>query len=129
MLKISSRFTAEQPYQSHTKCFAAILKSYFGIVFACKFSAYIQNTFPKNTSGWLILEVFWSCPILFDFLTFCQIICIRFTAQNMMFSIKDLFSKCDQIRGFLQIWSHLLKKYFMENFIFCAVIVVLHSSN
>ena len=31
------------------------------------------------------------------------------------------FSKCDQIRSFLRIWSHLLKKYIMENFIFCAV--------
>ena len=32
------------------------------------------------------------------------------------------FSKCDQIRK-LQIWSHLLKKSLMENFIVCAVIV------
>ena len=30
---------------------------------------------------------------------------------------KDFFSKCDQIRSFLQIWSHLLKKSVMENFI------------
>ena len=44
-----------------------------------------------------------------------------FTAQKMKFLIKDLFSKCDQIRSFLQIRSHLLKKYFMENFIFCVV--------
>ena len=39
----------------------------------------------------------------------------------MKFSIKDFFSKCDQIRSFLRIWSHLLKKPLMENFIFCAV--------
>ena len=39
----------------------------------------------------------------------------------MKFSIKDFFSKCDQIRSFQHIWSHLLKKYLMENFIFCAV--------
>ena len=45
------------------------------------------------------------------------------TAQNMEFSIKDFFSKCDQICTFLRIWSHLLKKSFMENFIFCAVFV------
>ena len=43
------------------------------------------------------------------------------TAQKMKFSIKDLFSKCDQIRRKLRIWSHLLKKSLMENFIFCAV--------
>ena len=39
----------------------------------------------------------------------------------MKFSIKDLFCKCDQIRSFLWIWSHLLKKSLKENFIFCAV--------
>ena len=46
------------------------------------------------------------------------------TAQNMKFSIKDFFSKCDQNRRKLRIWSHLLKKSVMENFIFCAVIHV-----
>ena len=30
------------------------------------------------------------------------------TAQKMKFSIKDFFSKCDQIRSFLRIRSHLL---------------------
>ena len=39
----------------------------------------------------------------------------------MKFSIKDFFSKCDQTRSFLRIWSHLRKKSLMENFIFCAV--------
>ena len=34
-----------------------------------------------------------------------------------MFSIKDFFSKYDQI------WSHLLKKSLMENFLFCAVLI------
>ena len=43
------------------------------------------------------------------------------TAPKMKFSIKDFFSKYDQIRRFLQICSHLLKKPLMENFIFCAV--------
>ena len=37
-----------------------------------------------------------------------------------MFSNKDFFSKYDQIRSFLRIWLHLLKKFSMENFIFCA---------
>ena len=41
----------------------------------------------------------------------------------MKFPIKDLFSKCYQIRSFLRIWSHLLKKSLMENFIFCAMIL------
>ena len=44
------------------------------------------------------------------------------TAQKMKFSIKDFFSKCDQIRRKLRIWSHLLKKSLMENSIFlCRV--------
>ena len=43
------------------------------------------------------------------------------TAQKMKFSSKDFFSKYDQTRSFLGIWSHLLKKSLMENFIFCAV--------
>ena len=44
-----------------------------------------------------------------------------FTAQKIKFSIKDFFSKCNQIHSKLRIWSHLLKKPLMENFIFCAV--------
>ena len=39
----------------------------------------------------------------------------------MKFPIKDFFSKYDQIRRKLGIWSHLLKKPLMENFILCAV--------
>ena len=39
----------------------------------------------------------------------------------MKFSIKDFFSKCDQIRSLLRIWSHLLKKPLMENFVLCVV--------
>ena len=30
--------------------------------------------------------------------------------EKMEFCIKDFFSKCDQMRSFLWIWSHLLKK-------------------
>ena len=36
----------------------------------------------------------------------------------MKFSTKNFFSKCDQIRRKLRIWSHLLEKSLMENFIF-----------
>ena len=42
--------------------------------------------------------------------------------KKIKFFIKDFFSKCDQIRSFLGIWSHLLKKSLMENFHFlCSV--------
>ena len=43
-----------------------------------------------------------------------------FTAQKMMFFIKDFFSKCGQ----MWIWSHLLKKYLMKNLTFCAVVIL-----
>ena len=47
------------------------------------------------------------------------------TAQKLKFSNKDLFSKYDQIPSFLEIWSHLLKKFLKENFIFYEVKFVL----
>ena len=46
------------------------------------------------------------------------------TAQKIQFSIKDFFSKCDQIHNFLRIWPHLLKKSLMENFLFCSVLAM-----
>ena len=39
----------------------------------------------------------------------------------MKFSIEDFLNKCDQVLRKLSIWSHLLKKSLIENFIFCAV--------
>ena len=41
-------------------------------------------------------------------------------AKKMKFSIKNFFGKCDQICSFL--WSRLLNKSFMKNFIFCVVL-------
>ena len=39
------------------------------------------------------------------------------TQKNKVFLIKDFFSQCDQMRSFLRIWWHLLKKKksLMEN--------------
>ena len=48
-------------------------------------------------------------------------LCLATLHKKMKFSIKDFFSKCEQIRSFLRIRSHLLNKYLVENFIFCAV--------
>ena len=39
----------------------------------------------------------------------------------MKLSIKDFFSKYDQIRSFLRICSQLWKKSWTGNFVFCAV--------
>ena len=58
----------------------------------------------------------------------------QYTAQKMKFSIKDFFTKCDQIRRKLRIWSYLLKKSLMENFIFLCNgkylfdVILFHSS-
>ena len=41
----------------------------------------------------------------------------------MKFSIKDFFSKCDQIRSFLRIGSDLLKKIVTENLFFVQWVV------
>ena len=46
-----------------------------------------------------------------------------YTAQKVKFSNKDFFCKCDQIRSFRRIWSHLLKKSLMEKIIFCVVLL------
>ena len=45
----------------------------------------------------------------------------NFTAQKKKFSVQNFLGKCDQIGKNLQIWSHLMKKSVMENFIFWAV--------
>ena len=42
----------------------------------------------------------------------------------MKFSIKNFFSKCDQICRKLRICSHLLKKSLMENFSFVQCVVI-----
>ena len=52
---------------------------------------------------------------------FRQLLFLDDTAQKNKFSVKDFFSRCDQIRSFLRIWSNILKKSLIENFIFCAV--------
>ena len=71
----------------------------------------------KNPS--LFRPLYWNTVDLQNIM--CRV--ARIIAQKMKFSIKYFFSKCDQIRNFLRIWSHLLNKYIMENFIFCARIV------
>ena len=76
-----------------------------------------STTYWKNA-----LEVNLKYTLLFQHQNARQ--CHAHIAQKMKFSIKDFFSKCDQIRRKLRFWSHLLKKTLMENFIFCAVIIL-----
>ena len=60
-------------------------------------------------------------PIINDFIAVANRRIVVITAQKMKFSFEDFYSKCDQIPSFLRIWSNLLKKSLIENFIFCAV--------
>ena len=85
----------------------------------------------EGFSKWSFANAFWYDVFFWNLLSeFCKYLQIKserfaiisYTAQKINFSIKDFFSKCDQIRSFLQIWSHLLKKPLMENSSFCAVI-------
>ena len=59
---------------------------------------------------------------LYVLLTFFSLDLFQFLvtnpAQKMTFSIQDFLSKCYQTRSFLEIWSHLLKKFLMESFMF-----------
>ena len=40
--------------------------------------------------------------------------------KRQSFAWRIIFSSCDHIRSILRIWSHLLKKSLMQNFIFCV---------
>ena len=53
------------------------------------------------------------------------------TAQKIKFFIKGFFNKYDQLRRILRIWSHLLQKLLMENFIFvkCKFEIQMDPSN
>ena len=97
--------------------------------------------------SWMESFTFYAVEIIFFFATFLKIILHAFstwekkyvwqtlaftkfffagcqktenTAQKMKFSIKDFFSKYDQIHRKLQIWSHLLKKFLMEKLHFLS---------
>ena len=74
-----------------------------------------------NTPPW-VLFTFLNCTNGTNSRKASDFLCtsVHCTAQEMKFSIKDFFSKSDQIRRKLQIWSHLLKKSLIGNFIFCV---------
>ena len=55
------------------------------------------------------IQIFWVAYIFSDI------------TQKMEFSIKDFFNNYDQIRSFLRIWSHLLKK--ISFFVQCKLLI------
>ena len=77
-----------------------------------------KNTFFIGHFWWLLLISSNNYPSLISFRLIFSIWC---TTQKMKSSSTDFFSKYYQIHSFLRIWSHLLKKSVLENFIFCVV--------
>ena len=96
-------------------------------MFSCEFCKISKNIFPYRTPPLDVFEkAFISSRIYYLSFDLVRLLNLRVkaavvTAQKMKFSIKDFFNKCDQVRSFLRIWSHLLKKTLMENFIYCAL--------
>ena len=68
---------------------------------------------------WALIKIIFrpALTLRFDLTISCSC-----TAQKMKFFVTDIFSKCNQIHRNLRILSHWLKKFVMENFIFCAVL-------
>ena len=76
----------------------------------------------KNSSCHRLFGVDMDCQLSFGnhINPICTDLRAKTKAREMKFFIEDFFSKCDQFRRKLLIWSHLLKKSLMENLIFCA---------
>ena len=83
----------------------------------------------QNTDLWhkITIPPFWKWNLSICYIS--QLEKKEHTSQKMKFSMKDFFSKCDEIRSFMWMWSHLLKKSLRENFIFCAVIPVFKNTS
>ena len=93
------------------------------ISYSCFIKDFLSLT-RKNIHPFGVFLIIFPCFDRDDLFLFKLAICEFFLLtlhKKMRFSVKDFFSKYDQIRSFLRIWSHLLKKSIMENFIFCAV--------
>ena len=79
-------------------------------------SNFLKKLLPISISirNWVKKNAPWSINIDYK-LPYPQLLdCLYNHRTKIKFSIKDFFSKCDQLRSFLRIWSHLLKKPFME---------------
>ena len=91
-------------------------------VFSCEFCEISKNTFVYITSlgdcFWIdnydcMLTFFWSYWVVWSQSYLTSV--IEQTLHKNFF-VKDFFSRCDQIRSVLKIWSHILKKSLMKNF-------------
>ena len=93
-------------YRNHS--IDLLCKSIDWFLYECNTGINRSNTSSRKSSRFIAGKKYDIC--------FCNAETV--TAQKMKFSIKDLFSKCHQIRRRLRIWSHLLNKALMKNVIF-----------
>ena len=85
-----------------------------------------MRTFPGKQLE--ILRSFWKSDTLCRVSYCCKAYQLRclwesFKHKKIKISIKDFFSKCDEIHSFLRIGSHLLKKSLMETSFFVQCFV------
>ena len=106
------------------------MSNHFGTLYECKRLLMWQLTFTVQITTYMTTKQ--SLLKLYTHLLFCRSLTLinnqtysiyqsSGTLQKMRFSIKHFFSKCDQIRRKLRIWSHSLQKSLIENFFFRAV--------
>ena len=115
---------------------SAAMKNYYKIssticnVFLCIFGNFQNNYFYNgctHKNNFLIKSFqFWHRVFIYQCFIrqYYQDLCWQtfFITKQELKSLLELSSlDSDQIRNFLRIWSHILKKSLMENFIFCAV--------
>ena len=87
--------------------------------FPVNIANFLRTLILKNICKQLLLQV--------DVLVLSLWLLLFASCTKMKFSIKDFFSKSEQICRKLWIWAHLLKKSLIENFVFCAVAIALAS--
>ena len=77
----------------------------------------------KNSSCHRLFGVDMDCQLSFGnhINPICTDLRAKTKAREMKFFIEDFFSKSDQFRRKLLIWSHLLKKSLMENFVHLCI--------
>ena len=122
-LKICNKFKGEHPCRSVISI-KLLWNHASAWVFSCKFAAYYQNTFFKNTSGRLLLNIFQvcdyhekSCGLLF--LTFLWDCITQFFFQKCLYcSLTEPLIHLSFCRK-LSICSNLLEKSLTENLCSC----------
>ena len=101
-----------------------IQKSQSDILWALKLRHVVLHNFfaEKDTAQYHTTYWYKWCPLKIIGIFLIIGICSgKVAAQKVKLSIRDFFSIHDEIRRKLWIWSHLLKKSLIENFIFRAV--------